>query len=160
MFTKYTDVDIPTNYSGNRFRKQATQDNTKIHKGESVPVQQIRTSVSPSFQASIDNATNQMEIKEESLHTSNGHALNEHAKMEFESYDDISSFQDESPKENNENEARGEEFSKNFKSSGLGQLLSFVGQDDLLLIALIVLLAGEQSSIDAIILLALLLLYH
>lgn len=157
MFTKYTDVAIPTNYSGNRFRV-SSQDNTKIHKGESISPQQTRTSVSPSFQASINNAANNMkETKEECFDC---YSLKDESLFNKLSNEDSKEKCEVNDEEISKNATRGEEFLSNFKSSSLGQFLSSIGHDDLLLIALIILLSGEQSSTDTIILLSLLLLYH
>ena len=48
MFTRYSDINIPNNYSGNRFKKTTIEDTTmKIH--ESELKSEIKTSVSPTY---------------------------------------------------------------------------------------------------------------
>ena len=48
MFTRYSGIDVPNNYSGNRFKKTIIEDTTmKIHENE--VKSEIKTSVSPTY---------------------------------------------------------------------------------------------------------------
>ena len=58
MFTKYTGIELPQNYSGSRFKQDIAEDTEmKTHRGQISTVGGVvKSSVSPSFQSIIDIA--------------------------------------------------------------------------------------------------------
>ena len=167
MFTKYTDIDLPKNYSGSRFKQAIADTKMKTHKAQQVPpnATAIKTAVSPSFQDIIDKTAKASEPKE----PTNELSLNADAVAEVQEAPNENDYSEDalSDKETQieafaqQNERNDFDLFSLFKSSGLGKLLDNKSRDDFLLIALIVLMAsdGAGDNLDAIILLALLLLY-
>ena len=154
MFSKYTGVDVPQNYSGNRFRKSTMETKTNVHKAQEIrtPISTVKTSVSPSFQDVIDKASEGVIVNdvEENL-TTQEVDLEEKVLKSVDKTEILEDDEAKSPREPLDI----------IQASGIGQLLGAIGKDDLLLIALIVLLASDKGdmNLDAIVILALL-LYH
>lgn len=152
MFTKYTGVNIPQNYSGNRFHSPLEDTKTTVHKAtDSPPVfSKVRTSVSPSFQEVIDKTVIENNTDENYIQADN--TLSNEEEYECETCN-------VEPEESKDEQCGNVHLEK---ENSLIQLINSVGKDDLLLIALIVLLSSDKdaNSIDAIVILALLLLYH
>lgn len=144
MFTKYNSVEIPQNYSGNRF-KNFGETEMKTHRAVSTPVQQspIKSSTSPTFQEVIDKTMNDAKEVESDL-------LDISSKEEASYAPQLS---DDTPNATDDDATN--EFS-------LARFVEKISKDDLLLIALIILFASDSSvsSYDTVIILALLLLYH
>ena len=149
MFTKYNGINVPKNYSGNRF-KETIDTEMKTHKAEGVHISTpIKKSASPqSFQSVIDKAV-------------------ESEFIETDYYEEISSESEEISDPVSINEYDVEEnlpsaTSSPSKELGLSTLLESLQEDDLLLIALILILAGNEGyeNKELIITLALLLLYR
>ena len=178
MFTKYNGINLPNNYSGTKFRQPIEDTTMKTHRALDEKVIQkgvVRTSVSPTFQNAL-NSTIQ-EAREIESFSDDEHALphidnsasssffeeevcestaicednNDYPSSQFDSKCDIG--------DKNDKEAHPLNL---LKESGLGKLIDNLNKDDILLIALIVIFAQEHSanSLDAIVILALLLLYH
>lgn len=151
MFTRYNGIDVPKNYSGNRFR-QELETEMKTHKAPLPQTAPAVTKSSPpqSFQSVIDKAA-QGDIADqaESIDA-------EAAPIEIESPDPVSIIEpalvtdDTAPT------------SDSLESSGLKALFESLKGDDLLLIALILLLSGNEGyeNKELIVTLALLLLYR
>ena len=51
MFTRYKSVEIPPNYSGNRFKSEAPETETKMHKPSALS--STKTSISPTFESAL-----------------------------------------------------------------------------------------------------------
>ena len=144
MFTRYSGIDIPHNYSGNRFRK-ADSDNLdmKIHKNHTQGA--IKSSISPSFEKELSNFTEQN--AEAELNSNLGDAalvsIDEQAEIENSDTVDVSD-------------------SNSSTTPSINDFLKSISSDDLLIIALILFLATDKNveNNDIIILLALLLAYH
>lgn len=167
MFTKYTDIDLPKNYSGSRFKQSLADTRMKTHRAQDISASapSIKTAVSPSFQDIIDKTAKAAAVDEqpEEIYVNND-IIEEITDQEAEKSDEkaedaFNSLPIEAQPRHNE-ESNNDFFSL-FKASGLGKLLSNKSKDDFLLIALIALLASDGSgdNLDAIVLLALLLLY-
>ena len=144
MFTKYNSVEIPQNYSGNRF-KNLGETEMKTHRAALTSVQQspVKSSTSPTFQEVIDKTMNDVEeVEADSLDISSESELS-YTPQQL----------DETP--NTAKDTSTNEFS-------LAGFVDKISKDDLLLIALIILFASDSSvsSYDTVIILALLLLYH
>lgn len=149
MFTKYSGINVPKNYSGNRF-KESIDTEMKTHKAEGVHISTpIKKSSSPqSFQSIIDkavepdttNADYYEEIPGENEEISDPVSINEYDVEEAPLPEPITPA----------------------KELGLSTLLESLQEDDLLLIALILILAGNEGyeNKELIITLALLLLYR
>ena len=136
MFTKYNGIVVPQNYNGNRFQKQHLETEMKTHKATEIQsVSLPKTSVSPSFQSLLDKA-----VSEED--TSAVPVQEETSSVEAED----SAVEEETPAELN--------------ISPFMRMLEGLKSDDLLLLALILLMANGKSEMgtEAIILLSLLLL--
>ena len=149
MFTKYNSVNIPKNYSGNRFRQDIDDTEMKTHRPSSSTAAVTKTSVSPNFQNYLYN----------SYGTPKEDAPENEEKNDTFQQNDIE-FSDTSTAkiENNDEIA----IVNTATESKVVQLLKSIKNDDLLLLALILLLANDsnESSFDAIAILALLLMYH
>ncbi len=159
MFTKYTDIDLPKNYSGSRFKQAIADTKMKTHRAQDISpsVPTVKTAMSPSFQDIIDKRANEADIIEPIEQNDVNSAIEaEQDTSNTEPKTDLPT--DGKPKD--EEGASSDVFSL-FKASGLGRLLDNKSKDDFLLIALIALLASDGSgdNLDAIVLLALLLLY-
>lgn len=152
MFTKYNNVTVPKNYSGNRFRSSAEEIPMKTHRADAISQSTgIKTSVSPFY-----------------------HSLNEPLVEEKPSPNVDLSYYEENDLDINESveitdtpSAKSDQ-SKSFPTShfngldSLSKLFDNTSSDDLLLLSLILLLAGDdgKNRIDTITLLALLLMHH
>ena len=168
MFTKYTDIDLPKNYSGSRFKHTLADTKMKTHRAQdvSLSVPAFKTAVSPSFQDIIDKTAKATKVDEqpEELYANNDTTA-ELTDQEAEKSDEKAdaAFKDSLPIDAHprHDEGSNTDFFSLFKASGFGKLLSNKSKDDFLLIALIALLASDGSgdNLDAIVLLALLLLY-
>ncbi|MBE6673842.1 MAG: hypothetical protein E7596_01905 [Ruminococcaceae bacterium] len=164
MFTKYTDIDLPKNYSGSRFKQAIADTKMKTHRAQQVPpnATAIKTAVSPSFQDIIDKTAKASEPTNELSLNADAVAEVQEAPNENDySEDALSDKETQIEAFAQQNERNDSDLFSLFKSSGLGKLLDNKSRDDFLLIALIVLMAsdGAGDNLDAIILLALLLLY-
>ena len=142
MFTRYT---VPKNYSGSRFSTTEYETETKTHTSPN-----IKTSISPSFNSEKTD-TPLGEINNPPFFTVSDEDAGDEARE-----DELCKEESEeilpSDKDTQTNEAIRE-----FKNSAL-RLFENVRRDDLMLIALILLLSGEENpSIP--LLLSLLLLY-
>ena len=169
MFTRYNGVEIPKNYSGSRFRQQVENTETKMHRPkEAPPLQNVRKSVSPTFQEVIDNAIKDVEQSQAKNSESNGFLLAQETEATANSDTPPSKtvesgVNDNVPSVKSLNGITDSE--KNEHSpieGGIRKLLDGIAKDDLLLIALILMLAegGEGDSLDLITMLALLLLFR
>ena len=150
MFTKYNGVEIPRNYSGNRF-SPTFETEMKTHRATANTVQQgtVKSSFSPSFQEVIDktmNETVEMPVTDDEIQVTENttaeitDAQNEEIVQASHSYT---------------KEAQKSDFN-------LMGLLEKISKDDLLLIALIIVLASDsaEGGTDVILCLALLLLFR
>lgn len=150
MFTRYSDIEIPQNYSGSRFSKQFAEDTTtKIH--TSTIQGASKSSVSPSFEMSRLGEAYQAPEADDNVEYFNDEAI----------FDDISD------EDNNEFTASSVNKDENHSeiSESLSQITGYLKRlknDDLLLIGLIAFLANENSvsNNDIIIILVLLLMYR
>ena len=153
MFTKYNNVNIPKNYSGNRFRQNGEDTEMKTHRpisSSTVPTTSTKTSVSPYFQAQLT----ENELPSEELFNSLDEEIPE--VRQEENSETIDTPTDKIPKSPVESDSTSVEENK------LTQFLKNIKNDDLLLLALILLLANDntENSADALAILALLLMYH
>ncbi len=168
MFTRYSGVDIPQNYSGNRFRKKSIENTEmKVHTNQTQGA--IKSSVSPSFENQFKDEKFQSINEEISLDNSKiTEAVAENEYFEGEIIDS-----DDSHEQIDVNlilQESNEQSSKPVNKSILGDLslspiteyLKSIKGEDLLLIALIIFLASDKnvSNNDILIILALLLVYH
>ena len=154
MFTKYNNVNIPQNYSGNRFRQSPEDTEMKTHRATantSALVGSTKTSVSPYFQAQL-NDDNIIPIEYSSDDT------NEEAN-DVEQEENIEIIDTPTNKVPNFNSAPP---MQSMEENKLYQLFKNVKNDDLLLLALILLLAKDntENGSDALAILAFLLMYH
>lgn len=158
MFTKYTDIDLPKNYSGNRFKQAIPDTKMKTHRAQDSSAYNsvVKTAVSPSFQDIIDKTAKESDSEPIEEDDKNITVSTEEAPLENTTEADIPI--DAPPRGG---EKMDENLLRLFKESGLGRLLNNKSRDDFLLIGLIALLAsdGAGDNLEAIILLALLLLY-
>lgn len=153
MFTKYNNVSIPKNYSGSRFHQGNDDTEMKTHRAtESIPSTNItKTSVSPYFRSNL--------IKESSL------ATEDSEDSSFEVPYDASMEEKaeiiDTPADKDSDSSTGN-LTPNDEEGALSRLFKNIKNDDLLLLALILLLSkdGADNSFDAIVILALLLMYH
>lgn len=159
MFTRYSDIDIPKNYSGNRFRKSQYEDTTmKTHENEMQGA--INTSVSPTFKDRLNHSDYPANKLYQSHHNIDivsddiNQPVNEQNSLMSDTND--SSLSEEAHLNYSIND------SKNNSQLGISSILDYIKDiksDDLLIILLIILLASDKASSnnDIIILLALLL---
>ena len=153
MFTKYNNVNIPKNYSGNRFKQAGEDTEMKTHRA---PVSNnvtggVKTSVSPFFQTQINSDT---VLSSENDYNENGEDnIND---LTEEIAEAIDAPIDKATIDNSNTPLKSGEENK------LLQLFKNVKNDDLLLLVLILLIANEnsESSTEALVILALLLMYH
>ncbi len=172
MFTRYSGIEVPKNYSGNRFRRKSIEEtDTKIHKSQ--PQDTVKSSISPSFEQAQSSPLD-MNIMEQAEVNYENEDFIENVPSEDEEADkgeEKSSLEDSIESSDNINNTLNDEVEQTskkealinqIKSSPISDFLRFVKGDDLLLISLIVMLASEKSlnNYDIIILLALLLVYH
>ena len=143
MFTKYTNMRLPQNYSGSRFKATAEDTEMKTHRAKeaAIPINTVKTSISPFFQSSyLNEQASEPEAEDETF-------------AEYEEIPDTTEVTKETL-----HEAVSEPGKPTL--GDLSRLLEGLKSDDLLLLALIILLAsdGGQGSMDTIAILALLLL--
>lgn len=150
MFTKYSGIDVPKNYSGSRF-KQNLETEMKTHKAPIIqPAPTVtKSSPQPSFQSIIDKAVSD-EKETPSDYT-------EHTDAPSNEIPDPVSIIEPSREGDVDVPA-----DRSYANSALSSLLESLNGDDLLLIALIILLSGNEGyeNKEIIVTLALLLLYR
>ena len=154
MFTKYSKgVNIPQNYSGDRFRKEIEETKTTVHRAQDTisSISTVRTSVSPSFQDAIEKKVAETLTPEEAVTA-------EIDKDDFEENEETQTKEQRAEQVENTSPA----LLSFLKASGINHLWESIRKDDLLLIALIILLSSDKdgNGLDAIVILALLLLYR
>lgn len=157
MFTKYANVRVPENYSGNRFKSPTIETEMKTHRSDGVhsTASPVKTSLSPYFKSKLSSENDERSTEE--LHeVTNG--INEIYVNENQS---TSTEINATPPEGN---AQNSESSSvlPITAKDLSRFLGNFKSDDILLLALILLVAkeGSEESTDALILLALLLLFR
>lgn len=149
MFTRYNGIDVPKNYSGNRF-KHNMETEMKTHKAEQpmLITPPIKKSVSPqSFQSEIDK------VAEESTQ------INELDQRELTEISEVPPAL--APIDKDENNLHPCD-TTSASDTGIGAFIESLRDDDILLIALILLLAESEGhdNKELIVTLALLLLYR
>lgn len=93
MFTKYTGIEVPQNYSGSRFKKEVEKTEMKTHRGQiSSSDSGIKASVSPSFQEVIDNAVSDKADTEQYASFDEDDILNNIATPLDEVCEDVAGF--------------------------------------------------------------------
>lgn len=150
MFTKYRGIEIPQNYSGSRFSVPPPETGMKTHRPSTVYTPS-KTSISPTFQASLDALSapsqieeipdNVYEIEDESYESTYNQSDDYSDSSEELSEYDIQSKKDQ---ESSKSNSVFEEF-KPF----VNKFLKNITSDDLLLLSLVLLLfgdGGEESS--------------
>ena len=156
MFTKYTSVKLPENYSGSRFKSTTIDTEMKTHRPKEVQntTSSVKTSVSPSFKNTlVKDQVTEYESENEGVVLENDTP----SKIAAE---EISDEHKESPtiqESNTDYVAQSP-----FNMSELTRIFERFKADDILLLVLILILSkdGGEESPDALILLALLLLYR
>ena len=150
MFTRYKGIEIPQNYSGNRFRNEAPVTETKTHK-PSVS-SSTKTSISPSFESVLRHGTIQVPV-EQIVEDVSDFYENEMVAEEV-----APTMIEEAPLEEKNKEGTLFDDFKPIVSS----IIKNVNSEDLLLLSLIVLLMseGNEDSNDVILPLLLLFLYR
>ena len=172
MFTRYKGISIPENYSGSRF-KAAPETETKLHKPSTPIYSGTKTSISPTFEEAIrQSKAVQYETVVENLENDNiisdseEHFIENSETKEVNlesSNDDEASELTDTYKESttNQESTSGDgvlgEFSKLF-----GKLSSGLKSENLLILAVILLIFSENTSDDNALILPLLalLLYN
>lgn len=150
MFTKYSGIDVPKNYSGSRF-KQNLETEMKTHKAPIIqPAPTVtKSSPQPSFQSIIDKAASG-EKETPSDYTEQTDAPSNEIPVPVSIIE---------PSRESEVDTHTDSSCVN---SAISSLLESLNGDDLLLIALIILLSGNEGyeNKEIIVTLALLLLYR
>ena len=152
MFTRYSNIDIPKNYSGSRFKKAPIEDTTmKIH--ESDFQNEVKTSVSPTYSNWV-NSNKKLpfsEITDTSLEESliSGAENSEDnieivSKKTENSTDNNTVFREEDCIKDNVGQSLNQ--NKNFIINQITDFLKSLKHDDLLLIILITFLASDKNS--------------
>ncbi len=176
MFTRYKGIEIPQNYSGNRFKSEVPPPitETKTHKPTSYSP--TKTSISPLFENALKTADAVSDFKKESYETDeefniiSNDDLNAYAENNEENLDAIEEIEKvnsiDCANESFDKEKRAITHQKGnlldeFKPL-IGKIIGNVNSEDLLLLSLVVLLMGESnaSSNELILPLLFLLLYH
>ena len=150
MFTKYTGIEVPQNYSGSRFKKEVEKTEMKTHRGQiSSSDSGIKASVSPSFQEVIDNAVSDKADTEQYASFDEDDILNNIATPLDEVCEDVG------VRTINEDTSHTVE-------DILKRFLDNIGKDELLLLSLLILFASDNQDcgIDGVIIVALLLMYR
>ncbi len=148
MFSKYSNVEVPRNYSGNRFRQgQELKTETKTHPATNYSA--TKSSVSPAYHEQVASIE---ENEENECESSN--AICEECELKNEENVDHVCENEENPAQSCEECQRS--------SFSLGDILKGINSEDLLLICLIIFLSadGGINNNDIVILLALLLAFH
>ena len=152
MFSKYTNIEVPQNYSGSRFKKtNELHTDMKTHTPSEFSA--VKSSVSPIYQEQIYAYTDESEVNE---------------CYEDDCADTEPCEGDETQKnvdpvdENCENDCLRVESNKATSRLGFDEIFKNFNSEDLLLVCLIIFLSTNESSNnnDIIILLSLLLAYH
>lgn len=150
MFTKYTGIEVPQNYSGNRFKKEVEKTEMKTHRGQiSSPDSGIKAAVSPSFQEVIDNAVSDKGDTEQYA-SFDEDDINQTTEAPLDEICDVVKTMSRDEEESNTIEAT------------LKRFFDSIGKDELLLLSLLVLFASDNQDcgIDGVIIVALLLMYR
>lgn len=159
MYTRYSGVDVPQNYSGSRFRKKIIEETEmKVH--TSTAQGAVKSSVSPTFESQIKGEHLPITVSE---NDSDYSETVEDVAENDASGEEYTSLQYEVTKENDDREQNiGRSILNDLNLSSITEYLKSIKGEDLLLIALIIFLASDKdvSNNDIIILLALLLIYH
>ena len=170
MFTRYKGVQVPQNYSGSRFAQDMEyQTEMKTHK-PSPSYSSTRTSVSPTFQSALNSRYEEEKNRKTSNYVYETEE-NSYDNKETNIQDDKSQVLPYSSEDENENfkhQGKDEESKKGVTSliedfkAFFNSLTSTINSEDLLLLGLIILLAGEgtEETRGAILPLALLFLYN
>lgn len=146
MFTRYT---VPKNYGGSRFSQPSYETETKLHTASNV-----KTSLSPLFNQE-NTATPIKEIENPPFFTVDEDLSEDESREDdFDISNGINNTENED--KNNADAEYNDAFSE-FKSNAL-RLFNNIKKDDLMLIALILLLSGEENPTIPLVL-SLLLLY-
>ena len=164
MFTRYKGINIPENYSGNRF-KAPIETETKTHKPTQNSVYGgTKTSISPIFENAIKERSYVNDMSE-TIQVPDDNYQNEEATYTQSTCEPQSIDFDEEFVENQD--TKEPENEKSPKNSVLGdfasvfsQITSKIKQDDFIIIGVILLLLSEKGEDkDVILPLLLLLLY-
>ena len=162
MFTKYANVKLPENYSGSRFKRSTIETEMKTHRPQDMPstASTVKTSVSPFFQSAHmhNGATASENIIEESTEdTEEEINLKTYGEEIQEENEEIIHTPPEKSIEESKNSLHG-----SIAVNELTRMLEKFKSDDILLLILILLFAkdGGEGSTDALVILALLLLYR
>lgn len=137
MYSKYSGIEVPQNYSGSRFRKgYELKTETKTHTASEYSA--TKSSVSPVYQEQVE------------LYSEDNSYLEENEPILEENCDRVDEIE------------KKEECSEKSELSFIHELLKSISIDDLLLICLIIFLCADENinNNDVIILLSLLLAYH
>lgn len=158
MFSKYSSIRVPQNYSGNRFKGgYDLPTETKTHSPSDNSA--VKSSVSPVYQEQLDAYMgNESESEEEYSYI----------EEENDSYNDTSEANSEQEipdpvDKNSQKECNQSDSCKvDGKHSAFDELLKKFNSEDLLLVCLIIFLSADAGieNNDIIILLSLLLAYH
>ena len=166
MFTKYNGINLPKNYSGTKFKQPLEDTQMKTHRAKtdnSMSRGVIRTSVSPSFQGALDKVVETADTVDYTAQNDDDASFYEEISDAY-AQNEVAACKNTTKEESVKLECENKEPTTHdlFNELGVSHLFENIHKDDLLLIALIVLFAQEhlQNSMDAIIILALLLLYH
>lgn len=147
MFSKYSNIDIPQNYSGNRFKNaNAYETTTKMHTPSDFSA--VSSSVSPTYERQFfEDSSIESEYENEIYDTEDACLTCDEGHSE-----------DISTSECNEIKSACEE-SDNKGLSALHDIFSKISSEDLLLISLIIFLSVDKNinNNDIIILLSILL---
>lgn len=153
MFTKYTNVNVPKNYSGSRFSKPPETE-MKTHRAQDAsPSNTVKTSVSPYFH----NTQEYLSSTDKAIETDSI------VNFAIHSDDDITNIDTASP-ESIQEEVYEDESTSVVPSSitELSKILKNIKGDDILLLALILIFATDngEGNPDILLILSLLLLYR
>ena len=152
MFTRYSGIDVPNNYSGNRFKKTIIEDTTmKIHENE--VRSEIKTSVSPTYNDWV-YSNNSNSTYDNTSKTIQECKMCDIDSNENELYENI---ENEEISTNTQSKVLSKEENHNLEQ--IKNYLKSIKTDDLILILMIIFLASDKGTAnnDIIILLALLL---
>ncbi len=156
MFTRYSNIEIPKNYSGNRFKKTIIEDTTmKTHENEMQGA--IKSSVSPTYSEHLYQ--NELDNSDISNHSD---AVDNNISKEEDDRNIIENDINEDTENNQGDECANCDLEKEKSKLSLAPIFDYlrdIKSDDMLLILLIIILASDRSAQnnDIIMLLALLL---
>lgn len=157
MFTKYANVKLPENYSGSRFKHTTIDTEMKTHRPQdtSPSFTTVKTSVSPIFKSAQAQEDEAVQSKLAEADKEQDLVENENDLTE----DTIETIYTP-PEKTQKNDSNTAINTSSIKE--LSRVLEKIKSDDALLLALILLFAkdGGEGSLDALVILALLLLYH